>query len=552
MLMFLLVAFLASCILVLGLPILAYFYDAKGFRKYPRQNVFSGLSPLAYGWEVGRPHHRIFNTQRLHARLAKDPVVRIGPNWLSFGRAAAVRDVYGFNSPCEKGGIYGALGSGGGAESLVLSTAKAAHVQRRSVVAASYAAGNIRAWEPKVVDSTSTLVSKLDALCAAAPSSGADAVPEHEPTFDARLWSLLYSFECTIKIGLSKDMGLLAQGSDVVSVELSKGITVRAPIIECLRSRSRATATIVWDVANFPWLKKATALVSTWYERQWRNASIWSAWIEQATMERIERGKKGEYLEDLFQPMVQRAKGSETEFCHIDRVAEVHQIVHGGGEKTGISIANTLYYLLKHPETLARLRGELDESLTEDDAVAPWSKVKRMTYLRACVKESLRLSPPVASDLPRTTPRDRAYVVAGEAVPPGTDVSISAYTAHRDPAIFVDPEAFCPDRWIITADAERLRDMTAAYIPFSTGARACVGRNLALLMQLVFVATVVHRYDFALPSPDWTVEWEECFTLWPRELPLKISKRQMNTQSRVEGGVDRLVLQGAEKRNRTG
>ncbi len=174
---------------------------------------------------------------------------------------------------------------------------------------------------------------------------------------------------------------------------------------------------------------------------------------------------------------------------------------------------------------MAKLRAELDSSLTTEDTMAPWSKVKRMTYLRACINESMRLSPPVATDLLRTTPSDRCYVIAGEVVPPNTNVSISAYTAHRDPSIFTDPEAFRPERWL-TASESLLKEMLAVYIPFSTGARACIGRNVALLMQLVFIGTVVHRYDFALPGSSWTLQWEEYFNIWPNELPLKIWRRQ--------------------------
>ncbi|KAJ6787404.1 hypothetical protein PWT90_04804 [Aphanocladium album] len=525
----LLFLFSALLLFILVRPIFVYFYDAKGLRKYRCQNILSGITPLAYGWEVGR-RHDLFHTQRLHQQFLTSPVIRIGPNWLSFGRTAAVRDIYGFNSACRKGRIYGALKSEDDAESLLLSTSKAAHAARRRMVAAAYAPGNIETWEARVAESTKVLVSKLDALCTAAPVVKGNMLPRDELTFDANLWSMLYGFECAVKIGLSKDVGFLAQGSDLTDVALPHGSKVRAPIIECLHAGSRAASTLVWDSANFSRLKTISRLISPWYARNWKKACIWSAFIEQITQERVDRGHRGEDLADLVQPMIRQRKGDDADISDGDRIAEVHQIVNGGGDGPGISLVNTLYYLAKHPATLARLRNELDSSLTREDVIAPWPKIKRFAYLRACINESMRLSPPVATDLLRVTPSDRSYVIAGEVIPPNTNVSISAYTAHRDPSIFTNPEAFNPDRWLSTGEEQR-REMLAVYIPFSTGTRACIGRNVALLVQLVYIATVVHRYDFALPSPDWTMEWEDYFNLWPKELPLKIWRRNLHSES---------------------
>lgn len=138
----------------------------------------------------------------------------------------------------------------------------------------------------------------------------------------------------------------------------------------------------------------------------------------------------------------------------------------------------------------------------------------------------MRLSPPVATDLVRKTPPDKHYQIDTETVPGNTVVSISAFTAHRDPEIFPDPEAFKPERWLIKGD-ERLKNMLAAYIPFSAGSRGCIGRNVTILMQMVYLVTLVHRYEFALPSLDWEMQWTDYFNLWPNELPLKVWKRKI-------------------------
>jgi cytochrome P450 len=202
-------------------------------------------------------------------------------------------------------------------------------------------------------------------------------------------------------------------------------------------------------------------------------------------------------------------------------------LVNGGADGPAISLACTLYYLAKYPEKLAKLREELDSALSPSDTVTPWSKVKNLAYLRACVNESMRLAPPVATDLVRKTPPAGARI-DDQIVPGDTVVSISAYTAHRDPEVFPDPEAFLPERWLMKGD-DRLREMLAVFIPFSAGSRSCIGRNITILEQLVFVATLCYRYEFALPSKEWEMEFEDYFNLWPVNLPMKIWRREVQT-----------------------
>lgn len=181
-----------------------------------------------------------------------------------------------------------------------------------------------------------------------------------------------------------------------------------------------------------------------------------------------------------------------------------------------------MYYLIKSPQYLKKLREEVSGALFEKD-VASYAQVKNLPYLKACLDESLRLSPPVSRGLERKTPPEGMQIL-GESIPGNVTVSVPTYTAHRDPDIFPDPEAFRPERWLV--DDEKVKQMRAVFIPFSTGGRACIGRNITFIEQQILVATLVHRYDFALLSDDWTLDWEEAFNLWPAQMPLKIWRRK--------------------------
>ena len=102
--------------------------------------------------------------------------------------------------------------------------------------------------------------------------------------------------------------------------------------------------------------------------------------------------------------------------------------------------------------------------------------------------------PPSTFGLPRRTPPEGAPIL-GDFVPGETSVSISAYVAHRDPKVFSEPEEYRPERWL----GDDAKDLQAAFISFSTGARGCIGRNISYLEQTVLLASVVHRFEFALP-----------------------------------------------------
>lgn len=188
----------------------------------------------------------------------------------------------------------------------------------------------------------------------------------------------------------------------------------------------------------------------------------------------------------------------------------------------------TLYYLIRNPDTLAKLRRELDTTLSPGDHIAPWQKVKGLSYLRACIDEAMRLAPPVATELIRRTPPDREVIIDGHLIPPDTHVSIAAYTSHRDPQIFPAPESYNPDRWMAKG-SNNLRKMLGVFMPFSAGTRGCIGRNVSIMMQSVCVATLVYHYEFALPHKDWEMEFEEWFNIWPLELPLKVWRRDLTS-----------------------
>lgn len=160
-----------------------------------------------------------------------------------------------------------------------------------------------------------------------------------------------------------------------------------------------------------------------------------------------------------------------------------------GSDSTSSALSYTFHHILNHPSAHAKLTAELRAAFPSHTATSEpptYAELGRLPYLQACVKESLRLTPPATINLPRYVPPG-GRVVAGTFFPGGTTVGMSPLPVHLDERTFGrDAARFVPERWIegaVTAEGERLapEDMLRYWIPFGVGSRSCIGKNVALL-----------------------------------------------------------------------
>jgi benzoate 4-monooxygenase len=185
-------------------------------------------------------------------------------------------------------------------------------------------------------------------------------------------------------------------------------------------------------------------------------------------------------------------------------LADTMMIMNAGSDTTAAALSSTLWFLLRHPKALSRLRNELISAtghtstshLSARDSILPYSTVKSLPYLRACIDESLRLRPPIAYQLPRLVTQPTR--IAGYEILPGTVVAVAPYSVHRHPSLFPDPDAYEPGRWVdLDENFPNHRQNLKMYnIVFSQGSRACIGRHLAIFELQVLVSTLVMRYVY--------------------------------------------------------
>lgn len=211
--------------------------------------------------------------------------------------------------------------------------------------------------------------------------------------------------------------------------------------------------------------------------------------------------------------------GSDTISKYVSRQAGSHIT----DDPSVSSLGAITFYLARTPAVQAKLQKELDAVLGspsphDEGVIAAYDHVKGIAYLQDVINEGMRLHSTAGIGLPRVVP-EGGLTIAGLAFAGGTEVSCPAYTVHRLKSIWgADADEFNPDRWSRGDRAEMLK----YFIPFSVGPRsafllssmtltlpyknfphrACIGRHLATMELSVCIATIFHRFDFALENPD--------------------------------------------------
>jgi cytochrome P450 len=151
---------------------------------------------------------------------------------------------------------------------------------------------------------------------------------------------------------------------------------------------------------------------------------------------------------------------------------ELMTLLVAGHETTASQLAFTFERLVRTPDVLARLTEEVADG--DGDA-----------YVTATVQESLRRRPVLPNAAPRLVMQE--IEVGGRPYPEGVCLVPNAYLVHHDPAIYPDPYAFRPERFLERSPG------TYTWIPFGGGRRRCLGAAFATVEMRVVLRAVLER-----------------------------------------------------------
>ncbi|KAI8021215.1 Cytochrome P450 71A4 [Camellia lanceoleosa] len=208
-------------------------------------------------------------------------------------------------------------------------------------------------------------------------------------------------------------------------------------------------------------------------------------------------GHEGERPQDFVDVLleIQRDKKAGSLVDRDNIKAVILDMFVAGTDTIYTTLDWTMAELLRHSKIMKKLQNEVKEiargklNITEED-------LEKMYYLKAVIKESLRLHTPLPLLVPRESTQD--VKVMGYDILAGTQVLINAWAISRDPFSWEDPDEFQPERFLNNSIDVKGNDYEL--IPFGAGRRGCPGTLFAMNVSELALANVVHKFEFSLPN----------------------------------------------------
>ncbi|KAF5592963.1 pisatin demethylase cytochrome P450 [Fusarium subglutinans] len=416
-------------------------------------------------------------------------IVRVGKtSALSILDAKVFHAIHSNNSPCSKGPWYNLEQP---AISLHMSRDKNDHSRRRRAWDRALSSKALRDYEARVVKYTSQLLDRLE--------------QSQDIPIDIAKWFKFYSFDTMGDLTFGQSFNMLTDG-------------VKHPFMALVESHMVMAGTfsqLIWMFPLFramPFLGREDAILQKWLETQVRHQ---------------EQNKPD--LPNIFSWLLEDYKSQlypkEQDWLNLQ--ADMQLIAVTGSDTTSVTLTCLFFLLATNKNACVRLQEEIDD-LFSSSSEPSHSSFSKLTYLQACIDETLRLFPPVPSGLQRMTPAEGLR--AGDIFIPGnTVVTVPSYTLYRDERYFTAPDDFVPERWTTNPDmANRIVQvaMHAWYqhllvLPL-TSSRAlfyCIMYSFSCQICGVDMAIARIRTPDEPPSAAWNLEGADYvgFRKWPHQ-----------------------------------
>ncbi|KAJ7137803.1 cytochrome P450 [Mycena epipterygia] len=450
----------------LSLSIIAYrlspFHPLAHFPG-PTINKISKL----WGFWVACSGYRYLHHKKLHDTYG--PYVRTGPNEISVADAAAVSEILNFGG-LDKGRFY-EVGRHSSTPPTIVSLVGEEHAVKRRAWNRSMTSAALREYDPLVAKRASQLVSRLE---------------EQNGIVDLVSWIDLFVLDLMGDLAFGGAFEFLREGKDVASVGT--------------RIRSYMTASSI--SGQIPWIISTLHL----FPQVGRIIQEFNDFGQGLALQRIKNGGLG--TQDLWYHLADEA-GLEKEKPTLESsAADGIVAVIAASDTTASVLSSLVWFLLSDPECYRRVQLELDSVFVDGDDPLDVSKHPQLEFLSACINETMRLHPPVATNGTRqVNPNTTGRHIAGRFIPPGTSIYTPSYSIHRSPAYFTHPDQFIPDRWLPGATFPEHEP--SAFIPFSLGPANCAGQKFAKRELLTVVSLLLKTFHLRFADGFDNDKWPE-------------------------------------------
>ncbi|KAK1382102.1 5-OH-xanthotoxin synthase [Heracleum sosnowskyi] len=201
---------------------------------------------------------------------------------------------------------------------------------------------------------------------------------------------------------------------------------------------------------------------------------------------------------DLIDVMLKN-KGS---FLTMDSIKAILLNVFSGGiGTTGSALVFAMTALLRNQRVMKKAQEEVRSVIGKKEIVDE-DDIQKLPYLRAVVKEVLRLYPPGPLLIPRVSmescilgeDEDHMYMIK-----PNTIVYVNTWGIGRDPKYWKNPLEFMPERFFERPDLN-YTGQQFEYLPFGSGRRICAGIIIGQNNVEVGLANLLYNFDWEPPA----------------------------------------------------
>ncbi|KAF2964129.1 hypothetical protein GQX73_g9454 [Xylaria multiplex] len=404
------------------------------------------------------------------------PVLRQAPNRLIFNTITALHDIY-LNPKVTKGDSYRSSQLRAKYPSIINAIDRDQHRRKRKFIGQALTERSMRSFEP-------VMSSQIDIFLKILLRSSRKGNP--------------------IPVNVSKQCQYL--GVDVIGM-LAFGHQFKTQTEDSFRFIPQVIDAMSWRIntyMHFPLLSYLENVLAILGKRQ---VIRFGDAVTSMIKARMAQDKDAHH--DLYSIVADYIGKGQQGLYRGELWPEAILFIMAGGTTTATTMSAMFFYLSRNPAVYSTLATEIRSTFKSADEIHSGSQLNSCKYLRACIDETLRMSPPSLAILWRQQEaRDHGndpFIVDGHIIPPGTQVGVSLYSLFHNEEYFPNSFTFMPERWLdspvggedaVSGHETVSTTIRKAFVPFLIGDRACAGKPMAYLEASLTLARVLWFFDF--------------------------------------------------------
>eukprot|EP00339_Tiarina_fusa_P005094 CAMPEP_0117017186 /NCGR_PEP_ID=MMETSP0472-20121206/13457_1 /TAXON_ID=693140 ORGANISM="Tiarina fusus, Strain LIS" /NCGR_SAMPLE_ID=MMETSP0472 /ASSEMBLY_ACC=CAM_ASM_000603 /LENGTH=479 /DNA_ID=CAMNT_0004721485 /DNA_START=24 /DNA_END=1460 /DNA_ORIENTATION=- len=192
---------------------------------------------------------------------------------------------------------------------------------------------------------------------------------------------------------------------------------------------------------------------------------------------------------DALSAIILKIRTEDAKYTNEELRDFVMNFLIAGRDTTAMLLTWTFYFLAVNPDVEAKVIAEINDVLGDEPLT--FDNIKKLTYLKWVLQETLRLRPPVPVD--GYTAKKDDVLPGGFRVKCGWEIYYISAIMHLRDDYFERPNDFWPERYKEPNGCKVGMNHSSVNIPFHFGPRTCLGREMAYEEAKIMVCATLRE-----------------------------------------------------------